>query len=62
MIAIRLKARKAAMKNAAFRDVPVYGTKLYVITPDTFTGWPESWVGLKRALRAAWTAAARSNG
>jgi hypothetical protein len=24
-------------------------TKLYVMTPVTFTGWPPSWIGVKRA-------------
>jgi hypothetical protein len=34
---------------AAASDIwsPDYGaTKLYVMTPETFTGWPESFVGL----------------
>ena len=39
-----------------------YGTKLYVITPDTLTGWPESSVGLNLAPCAAETAAGRSSG
>ena len=39
-----------------------YGTKLYVMTPETFTGWPERSVGLKWAPRAAATAAGLSSG
>jgi hypothetical protein len=44
-------------------DRLAYGaTKLYVMTPETFTGWPESLVGENLAPRAADAAAARSSG
>src|SRR2546423_11633529 len=39
-----------------------YGTKLYVMTPVTFTGCPDNSVGLKCEPRAADSAAALSNG
>ena len=42
---------------------PIYcSTKLYVITPETLTGCPESSVGEKRACRAAETAACCKSG
>ncbi len=44
------------------QSVGPYGTKLYVMTPETLTGWPESSVGLNRAPRAAETAAGLSSG
>lgn len=52
-------------ETAAFAAVSPrfpYGTKLYVITPETFTGCPERSVGLNRAPRAAATAAGLSSG
>jgi hypothetical protein len=39
-----------------------HGAKLYLITPETLTGWPESFVGLNLARRAAETAAAFKSG
>src|SRR5687767_12406514 len=59
-----LSGRKG-LRSGPFRfpqSVGPYGTKLYVMTPETLTGWPERSVGLNRAPRAAETAAGLSSG
>jgi len=50
--------RKTDLRSIVF----VHGTKLYTITPDTFTGLPSSSVGENPALQAAISAACLNNG